>query len=1098
MNTLVLKRLRLATCAALMMLFATIPSWAQFETARLTGLVLDASGAAVAGARITATNLATNAVSTVDSASPDGRFLLSALPPGRYRVEVSKEGFRILKQEVTLQVAQVADVTFTLEPGQVTESVTVTEEAGLVESASSSIGAVVQTRPIVELPLNGRNFTQLATLLPGVTRGVADGDASGGRGNVETFRNNSSGGAALAVNGLRPQANSFLLDGTDNNESLVNTIILNPNVESIAEFRVQTSVAPAEFGRAGGGVVNAVTKSGTNEYHGSAYWFLRNSELDARPTFAPTKDPFKRNQFGGSLGGKIISNKWFFFGDYDGLRRRQPLSIDQATVPTAKMRTGDFSELLSPAAGSGISSPIFIRDLTTGAPFPGNVIPASRQNKAGSNYLNAFPVANVPGKLTQNYISQRRLVEDTDQWDVRSDYILRQNDTLFARFSKGTTDSTTTSRLTTLPAGFGSGTNTANPYQAVLGETHVFNSALINESRFSFSRIKYGYLPPFQDQPLSANLGIANANTSPLLGGGALIGGYNNQLEYTGDFGPYLVPQNTWQVADTVSWVRAQHSLKFGFTVIRRQVNLFRPNRGKGYFFLFGNGDSPYSTGFEQADLLAGFVNEYTIGPPFGMVGTRNWENGFFVQDDWRVTRRLTLNLGLRYDYFTWPTEVANRQANFNLATGALQIAGQSGVPASLLKTDKNNFAPRVGFAFSMNDKTVLRGGYGIFYFLDRGGIDNQWAQNPPFSGYSSYRFEQGYRITLSGQAPLGNGTSGSLDNRFAANPLPLGSTAGINLNNPVGLTVFASNSNNVNSYVQQWNLQVQRELPGQWVLDLGYVATAGHKLMTYWDANRPVFNSNNVRAYPQLGSVNVQESRGNSIYNAMQLQIERRFANGFQMRGAYTWSHAIDDGLGAFDSGQPQDIRNLSLERASSSLDIRHRWVLSGLYELPFGKSKAVGSSWNRATDLVLGNWQMNGIWVWQTGQPVNITQGDNYRPDPVGSPTVTGNPDNSISASLFRQVPKNASGVVIRPGFLSRNAIYGPGTNQLDLSVFKKFPITERVKMEFRAESFNLTNTPQFANPQGDITNGNFGKITTTRFSTNRQTQLALRFSF
>ncbi|MCZ2078598.1 MAG: carboxypeptidase-like regulatory domain-containing protein [Bryobacterales bacterium] len=501
-----------AVLAPLLVLFALRPAWGQTETARLQGTVVDVTGASVGGATVTVTNLGTNRVVTAQTDATDGSYSIPALPVGRYRIEVEKQNFKPVTREVTLQISQVAAVNFTLALGAVSEAVTVTAEAALVDSASSAMGDVVQSRPVTELPLNGRNFTQLATLIPGVTRGVPDGQATGAQGNAETFRYGNSGGAALSVNGLRPQANNFVLDGVDNNESLVNTVIFFPPAEAIEEFRVQTSVAPAEFGRAGGAIVNTAIKSGTNEYHGSAFEFFRNSQLDARPTFAPQRNPFRRNQFGGTLGGPLVRNKLFVFGDYQGLRQFQPKSTDFATVPTAEFRNGNFSQLLNPSL-SGLSQPIAIRDLTTGQPFLGNIIPQARLNPAGQKYLNAFPLPNTNGgKVTQNYVTQRNETQSFNDFDIRTDWNIRESDQLFGRFSYGEADQSVSSRLPALPAGFGSGTNFSRTRGIVLGETHTFSPNLINEFRLGFARIFFAYTPPFQDQTISADLGIPNAN----------------------------------------------------------------------------------------------------------------------------------------------------------------------------------------------------------------------------------------------------------------------------------------------------------------------------------------------------------------------------------------------------------------------------------------------------------------------------------------------------------------------------------------------------------------------------------------------------------
>ncbi|HEY0547327.1 MAG TPA: carboxypeptidase regulatory-like domain-containing protein [Pyrinomonadaceae bacterium] len=1077
--------MRLIASAAFLLLIIS-PSFAQTDTARMQGVITDSNGAALPGATVTVTNLGTNRAVTTQ-ANQDGEYTVPALPAGQYKVEVKQDAFKTTTQNVTLEVTQVARLDFKLEPGGVTEVIQITDTLPLVQTENATIGTVIQGRQVTELPLNGRNFTQLATLVPGVTRGVPDSDASGARGNAETFRNGSTGGAVLSVNGLRPQANNFILDGIDNNESLVNTIIIFPPAEAIQEFRVQTSVAPSEFGRAGGAVINTSIKSGTNQYHGSAFEFIRNDNLDARETFAPARQEFRRNQFGGTFGGPILKDKLFAFGDYQGLRQFLPLQVDRASVPTARMRLGDFSELLPTT---------IIRDPLTGLPFAGNIIPAGRINPVGQRYLNAFPLPNAPG-VRQNYITQRTQIQQFNDFDVRVDWNVRTDDQFFGRFSYGQDNSVTSSRLPQLPAGFGSGTNFNRTRSLALGETHIFGQNVINELRLGYIRVFYGYTPPFQGQRISADLGIPNANTSPLLGGGALIGGFNDQIEYTGDFGPFLVPQNSYQVADTMSVVHGSHNLRFGASIIRRQVNLFRPNRGKG-FFMIGPGTGR-TTGYEVSELLVGFIDNYTIGPPFGTVGTRNWETGFYFQDDWRVNRKLVLNLGLRYDLYTNPTEVENRQANFDIATNRILIAGQDGNSQSLVPTDKNNFAPRLGFAYDWNGdgKTVIRGGYGIFYFLDRGGIDNQLAQNPPFSGFREFRFDDGYRITLSGRAP-----NGTLNSTLATGPLPTGELSNLNLNNPQNVTVFAALPTNKTSMVQQYNLQVQRELWRDTALSVAYVGTRGSHLTTYYNFNRQVYNAaSGTRAFPNLGNVNVQDTSGKSSYNSLQAQLERRFSKGWQFLAAYTWAHAIDDSAGAFDNQTNRvDFRNLPLERGNSSLDVRHRFVFSTLYQLPFGRGQQYGSDISKPMDYLFGGWQLNSILILQTGLPFDLIDPGNpeTRPDLIGTVTVTGNPDMYFNTSAFVRVPTNAAGVKLRPGTFGRNVLYGPGTKNLDLSLFKNFAITERVRTQFRAEVFNVTNTPQFSQPNGDITSGDFGKIRGTRLGTNRQIQFALRLEF
>jgi hypothetical protein len=1070
------------------------PLFSQSDAARLQGIITDQSSALVLGAKIQVTDVSTSR--TLETTSADnGAWSFPVLPPGNYVLQVSMEGFKPIKQNVTLQVAQVANINFVLEPGAVSEQLVVTADAALVDSASSDIGTTVETRQIKDLPLNGRNFTQLATLIPGVNRGVPGNVATGQGNNAETFRYGTSGGASLVVNGSRPQANNFTLDGLDNNESLVNTIVFFPSAEAIEEFKVQTNMAPAEFGRAGGAIVNTTLKSGDNAIHGSAFEFIRNSQVDARPYFAPSISEFRRNQFGGTIGAPIIKNKLFVFGDYQGFRQATPVGVDFASVPTQLMRQGNFSELLNPAL-SGLSQQYAIRNVSTGAPFPGNIIPSNLQNPIGLKYLNAFPMPNIAGKVQQNYVIQRQQDQNFDDFDVRGDWNATESDRVFARANYAHDKEDTSTHLPGLPAGYGSGTQYTYAKGGGLGYTHIFTSVLTSDLRLGFQRTNLGYAPPYASVPLSANLGIPNANTSPLLGGGALIGGYNSQLEYTGDYGNYQAPENTYQGVGSVSWAKGNHLIKFGGNFIRREVNLFRPKAGKGYFDLWGNGAGPGSTGYETADILAGFVQNYQIGAQTGMFGTRSWENAVFVQDDWRVSRRLTLNLGVRYDILTAPTEVAGRQSNYDLATASLRLA--SGNTDPLVNNNYHNIAPRFGFAYDVTgkSKTIVRGDFGMFYFLDRGGIDNQLAQNAPFSGISQYNYTDGYRITLSGQAPLQ-----STSWLAATGALPVADYSNLNRANPQNLSVTAIKPDNKTSMTEEWSLQVQHELPKSVVVSAGYVGAAGRHLIDRYNIANQLFNTpSGAHLYPGMGSVDVQDARGNSIYQSLQAEASRRFSGGLQFTASYTFAKTIDDGSGAFAT--EQIYQSLRLDRALADTDVRNRLVLSGVYELPLGHGKRFANHLSKPLDTLLGGWQLNSILTIQSGLPFTLsTPGSpsNGRPDLIGTlSTHPGDTQRYFDTNAVAPAPTNSSGVLLRQGTLGRNALIGPGAKTLDLSTDKTTAITERFKLEFRAEAFNLFNHPVFSNPNTDISAGNFGQITGTQMSSERQLQGVVRLVF
>lgn len=1093
---------------------------AQTDTGAVTGTVEDSSGAILPNTKVTLTNIGTGAVQTATSTDA-GDFNFPALPRGEYKIEASHDGFQTTAQSFTLTVSHTQPVDLKLQPGTTATVVEVTDAAPLVDTATSSVGEVVQGRQVTELPLNGRNFTQLALLTPGVTRGNYGNSASGVNGDAETFRNSESGGGSLSTNGLRPQANNYILDGIDNNESLVNTLDFFPNIEGTEEFRVNTSTAPAEFGRAGGAIVQTSIKSGGNAIHGSAFEFGRSSLFDANPNHGfigatpAAALPFKRNTFGGSVGGPLWKDHAFIFGDYQGLRENQPLNAELVTVPTALMRQGNFSELLGTTgittqptstfcpgltAANYVSGAIY--DPLTCAPFFRNVIPQSRLNSAALNYLNAFPLPNVEGTTNgteNNYQTIRTNIQHANTFDVRVDGNLGSNDRLFARFVYDNSNFTRTSQLPNLPAGFASGQNFVHGRGYAIGETHTFSPTIINEFRAGYNRYTFANVPVFSGAPISASLGIVNANRNANLGGGALIGGNGNQIDYTGDYGTYKVPENTYEINDAVTIARAKNTFKFGASGIRRDVAYFRPISGKGYFNM-GSGDS---TGYVVSEMLTGFADYYSIGSQDGFYGTRNYELGVFGEDDWRVTQRLTLNLGLRYDIITWPTEEHNRESAINPANGTIELAGQNGVPRTIINNNYGNIAPRFGFAYDVSGtgKTVLRGGYGIYYFLDRGGIDNQLGQQVPYGGSVNYSASQGYRVTFTGQVPLNTANSTA-----AKSALPLPGFPNFNpLDPPAGINGFAVESTEKLPSVQQYDLQMQHQFGPKTVMTVGYVGNKGTHLATGYISNTTPLGSPSTvpNPYPNLGEVIRNQTDGVSHYNSLQAQLNYHATRGLVFTSSYTWSHNIDntDGYLGFYAVSPIYIYDHALNKGNSTLDQRNVFVGSALYDLPFGHGQMFGGDWGRGLELLAGGWQLNTIVTAETGSPFSVIGVPNYGNSYSLRANKTG-PQNAITHSVLSQ-PYLVTSAFSAPaagteGNTGRNEFFGPGIASGDVSLFKTLHLTERFGAELRAEVYNVTNTPQFTNPDSTLTDGTFGQITGTREFSERQMQMAVRFTF
>lgn len=1063
--------LRFALAIALAALCAT--AFAQ-STARIEGTVTDNSGAALPGATVTATNVETNVSRSVVS-DRNGAYLITPLQVGEYDVRFELSGFRSATVPVELTVSEVARVDIQLELGAITDTVTVVAAAPVVEKTTSFIGTVIDEELVENLPLNGRNFTQLATLSPGVTRGIPGSNAAGGGSgtDAETFRYSEFGGAALSVNGLREQFNNYMIDGVDNNETLVNSIAYLPSPEAIQEFNVITTSAPAEFGRAGGAVQNLVIKSGTNTLDGSMFYFIRPKSLAEAPTFSEEEIDFKNEDWGVTVGGPIIRDRLFYFVSYHGLRNSIPIEAgNRVTVPTAKMRDGDFSELLDPAV-SGLSGPVIVYDPNTGTPFPGNKIPADRINPVGQRYLRAFPAPTHPG-VTRNYLTQRQKESTYDDFDGKFDFALSAADQLFFSGSFWADEFSDPGRIPGFQAGFGAGTSENEGYTMRAGETHIFGNNLVNEARVGWNDFHFAFLPVGFGTNQNQELGIPGPGGITVANGISLIGGGNGfYLEYLGDFGQYQIDQRTLQLSDTVTWLRDNHTIKFGGTVMRRELGQQRTQFGKGfYFFRDALGFAPGFSGYEVADILVGTTDFTATGVP-GYVPRNviHWENAVFVQDDWRVNPNLTLNLGLRWDIFTPYYEEDDQLANYDPVTGRLVLADQGGASRSTIDTDMNNFGPRLGFNYLLDPKTAIRGGYGIFYSLDRGGIDNQLSENPPFV-VTEFRFggAPGSRVRISDPIPLPTPVNPSSPD------LPQGS----------GLVYIPEDSENTE--VQQWSLSVQRELFRNTSAMLAYVGTRAENL------------SARITSAGFAGAVADRLTTimyiGESKYDALQASVRLSDWRGLSFLSSYTYSDSTNNTPGLFpgnpsrggtvtdaDCVRPGQTCNLGLDEGPADYDIPHRFTFAGTYNLPFMQGNPL-----------LGGWSVNMVYTVQSGTPFTVYSGF----DGIKRADQTGDP-NDGPKSTDRWFDTTVFGPAAgAQGTSGRNSVRGPGFRTLDLSLFKKFEFGRPGAVELRVEGFNVLNSPVYSQPNNVVGDPNFGRITGTRLNTERQVQLAVRYLF
>ena len=1119
-------------------MFLTIPVLAQNDRASITGRVTDASGANVIGASVKVTNINTGA-SFEATTNDDGRFVVpSILQVGQYRVEATKQGFKTaVSDNVELRIGDVREVNLTVQVGSTSEAVTVTSEAPLLNTETSSQGTVIVGRQITELPLRDRNFTNLALLTPGVSRDITaqltdssffnQGDPNAGgngvtdnRGDTPAARFGRSGGAAISANGLRPGNNNFTLDGVDNNEPIYGQIGVFPNPDAIQEFRVDTSMAKAEAGR-GGAQINTTYKSGTNEIHGNASYYGQNTALNAinpgigaarflsgktgaaAAAFLP-KTTTHINEFGATIGGPIIKNKLFFFGDYLGQRNLIPTQFETA-VPTQGARNGDFSAFSQQLV-----------DPRTGNPFPGNVIPnlASRTDLSpvAQKYFNEFPLPNVktaagadiidPNSGTNpNYIGVRRNQETINSFDVKSDYRISDKNTLAGRFTRDNQLRERANFFPVLPtAGFGAGNELGNTRQVVVTDTHVFKPTLLNEVRFGYTSVELGIFNCGVNgacgiSPTWCNdIGIPNCNKgTAATTGGALIGfGGGNppgQLEFTGDGGIFLEKSKSYYVADSVTYIQGKHSWKGGVEIRPREIDQL-DSGGFGDLkgaFAWGNGGvgcatatkvCPGHTGVSQADALltvpADFSNSGTVGGGDNPFILKSTEYSFFVQDDWKATNSLTLNLGLRWDVFPLYGEDSGRIGNFNPATLTLNRAKGGG--NNLADTRHDNIGPRAGFAYSFGGKPqyVLRGGAGVFYALEGFGGDYPLILNPP-----------NVNQTFSGPA------------NFQIGP-PVATVT----DPPVlttGTTLYTIPNNLKNETVYEANLSVEYQFWNDYLFDVGYAGTRSRHLLAerQLGANgnglgsvsttNGSFGCTNPTCF--FSDVRAFEGRANADYDSLQAKLEKRYSMGITGTVAYTWSHNRDNNSGLFGNpgdqrgnvGGPLNALNLNADRSDSALDHRHTFVSSFLWDLPFGKGKKYGGSVSEMADKVVGGWQWNVVLSGTTGQhftvvesgvPANLV-GPAYVNGTLSSAAFT---DGTNPANPGSICYKNLAGNQFCYGDSGRNHFTGPGYFRTDMSIFKNLAITERLKMQLGLEGFNIWNQANALVPNNTI-GTNFG---------------------
>lgn len=1104
---------------------------AQVNTASLSGLATDPSGALVRGVTVTVTNPATGYTRTTHT-NAAGLYSMQDLPIGQYRLSMKDAGFRPETSTITLQVGERARQDIHLVVGSSTQTVHVNAAAPMLSLDSASIGEVISQTTIEKTPLYLRNWDDLLRMVPG----------------VQISRYTQQSGATSAgrtgdfnVNGIHSLQNDFILDGIDNNTFSENvqelsTEAVHPSVDTIAQFNVITNPYSAEYGRSPGAVVSVNTKGGTNRFHGLAYEYVRNQMFDANDYFSDLnklqKPKNNQNQFGGSLGGPILRNRLFFFGEYDGTRIKEGVSRI-TTVPLPNERIGDFSP--ETAAAVGVKYPTIYDPLTCSTPysgvdcqaFPDNRIPASRIDSTMARLMALFPQPNTqtPGSAPNlnNYARNALLTDFDNELDARIDWAPTQNDTVFVRFNYA-------KRTRSIPGylgGLADGSMTSawgnqrfKDYSLVLGWTHIISASMVNSFRFGWTRDD----AKAQQQPFSmtqyAGDFVPGIPVNPAIGGGIPLTTFSNYaFEGSPDYLPKQQVPMLYQYNDTLSIVAGRQTIKAGVDIYLPMRNIFQDEPGtRGDLGFTGTftcnrtsiGSCISGTGLSYADGLLGAVQSTQLTNVM-FVDQRLWMASGFLEDDWKVIPQLTLNMGLRYDFATPTYEGKNRMADFDPDSGSL-IFAKSGSLQNRTITEPNtkNFGPRFGFAYAIDPKTVFRGGYGVYYTLfERTGSEDELALNPPNLVNKTLT-----ESAANGYQPVLKPSVG-----FASNFLD---PSTINFSDLRSFHIRSIPVHDPDPMIQQWSLGFQRQIRDQWIAELDYVGTVSHHLDVIRNYNQPIIANNQstgVVPYANFGQIEWTSPIGHSNYNGLQASLIRHFDSGWSLHAAYTWSKSLGTAPEELESnsGGAPNGRDWNSWYGPSDFNVPNRISVSYIYELPVGRGKTYLQHGPLA--WILGNWQTSGVYTYYSGHPFQINENDGQRnsaldpygyatatPNQIGTPHIVGDPAcwfyTSSDHACAKHAPANytnayASTAVGAIGSVGRNTLYGPHTDVFDAALIREIPMGKGFHAEARWEVFNVMNTPLFGQPNGNITSGSAASISTLSGDP-RVMQFALRLGF